>query len=113
TKLIVEVDRADAARNLPRTPATTRQRERMVRHDAEVGCRGRIVLAGLASQDEARLCIAAFELQVRRSERRESGHCIAIDIEPEIFSLEKQRPIRSGGLDTVDLCAGNVCHRAG
>src|SRR5712671_4770495 len=45
-KLIVEVYRADTAGNLQRAPAAARQRERMLRYHAQIGCRGRIVLAG-------------------------------------------------------------------
>src|SRR6266404_3698214 len=112
-KLIVEVYRADTAGNLPSAPAAARQRERMLRYHAQIGCRGRIVLAGFAGQDKARLGIAALELQAWRSKRRKSRGRDAIDIEPEIFTLEEERSVSRGSLDAVDLCARNVRDGAG
>src|SRR6478752_2992841 len=87
-KLIVEVYRADTAGNLPSAPAAARQRERMLRYHAQIGCCGRIVLAGFAGQGIGCLHIAALELQAWRSKRRKSRGRVAIDIEPEIFTLE-------------------------
>ena len=47
-ELIVEIDRADASGNLPCAPATAGQRERIVRHDAEVGRRWPDCTCGLS-----------------------------------------------------------------
>jgi hypothetical protein len=52
-------------------------------------------------------------VQARRAKPREAGSGVAIDVEPVILALKKQRSVGPGGLDTLDLRAGDVCDGAG
>jgi len=51
---------------------------------------------GFAGQDVGRLRIAALEFQAGQR-----GESVAVDIEPEIFALEEQRPVRPRRFGTI------------
>src|SRR6266436_385404 len=66
-ELIVEIDRADTAGDLPRTPAASRQREWIERHNAAVSGGGGIIGVSFTCQNPTCLGITAVEFHAGQS----------------------------------------------
>ncbi len=111
----VEIHRADAAGGLPRRPTPPPASENGPRRfDTAIKARTKCCRGGSTRSARSRPARSRHrKFQAGRAERRQPGTGGAADIEPEISALREERTIGRGGLDNVDLRAGDVGDRTG
>src|SRR6202163_3139864 len=78
----------------------------MIRNNAGIGAGAGVVLAAFPSDRPAGFRVAAVETKRRHAER-------AVDIKPEVLTLEVQAADARRGFCTIDLCSRDVRNRTG